>query len=73
MSEPAFILDADPIIPTGIPATAEQVAAMVADPTSPVTEDVIPVLSEPQQPTPEQIADAYAARGEEPVQHEEPS
>jgi hypothetical protein len=54
MSEP-FILDADPIIPTGVPATPEQVAAMVVDPASVVTEDVIPLLVGEQQPTPEMI------------------
>lgn len=61
MSEQPFTLDADPIIPTGIPATAEQVAALVVDPDSPVTEEVIPLLAVDQQPTPEQIEDAIAA------------
>ena len=55
---PDFILDADPLIPTGIPATPEQVAAMIADPDLPITEDTIPLLAEQQQPTPEMIEEA---------------
>jgi hypothetical protein len=50
-----FVLDADPFIPTGVPATPEQVADMLADPTSPVTADVVELLPVEQQPTPEQI------------------
>ena len=53
-----FILDQDPIIPTGVPATREQVAAMIADPDMPVTEDTIPLLDKAQRPTPTQLAAA---------------
>ena len=57
-----FILDQDPIIPTGIPATAEQVAAMIADPAMPVDETMLPALPEGQRPTAAQI-DAATADG----------
>jgi hypothetical protein len=45
-----FVLDVDPLIPTGVPATVEQVEAMIADPESPVTEEIVPLLVEWQQP-----------------------
>jgi hypothetical protein len=45
-----FVLDVDPLIPTGVPATAEQVAAMIADPEHPLTEAALPLLVEWQQP-----------------------
>jgi hypothetical protein len=54
-------LDADPFIPTGVPATPEQVAEMLADPASPVTPDVVELLPVEQQPTPEQIDAAETA------------
>jgi len=53
-----FTLDTDFNIPTGVPATPEQVADMVADPDSPVTLDTIPELVEWQQPSEDQLADA---------------
>lgn len=65
MSDP-FILDRDPIIPTGEAATAEDVAAMIADPESPVTVDVLPLIDPDQVPTPAMIADAFDAQGEGP-------
>ena len=43
-----FILDADPYIPSGVPATPEQVAALVAEGTLPA-EKVIELVAE-QQP-----------------------
>lgn len=58
--QPVFVLDADPLIPTGVAATAEQVAAMIADPDSPVTEATVPLLVPEQQPTPEQVEAAAA-------------
>ena len=61
MSEPSFVIDADPIIPTGVPATSDQVAAMIADPDLPITEAVVPLLVEEQQPTPQQLSQAEAA------------
>lgn len=57
-------LDADPIIPTGLPATAEQVAKMVADPDLPLTIDVLPELPAAQRPTLEQI-EAAAEDGQQ--------
>lgn len=56
-----FILDADPIIPTGVPATPVQVAAMVIDPDNPLTVESIPLLVEAQQPSPEDWAVAVEA------------
>lgn len=55
---PDFVLDADPIIPTGIPATPEQVAQMIADPAIPVDAGVLPELSPEQRPSADQIAAA---------------
>ena len=53
-----FILDQDPIIPTGIPATAEQVAAMIADPDMPIDETILPALDKTQRPTPTMLTNA---------------
>ena len=53
-----FILDQDPLIPTGIPATAEQVAAMIADPDIPIDETILPALDKTQRPTPTMLANA---------------
>ena len=58
-----FILDADPFIPTGVAATAEQVAAMVADPASPVTADTIPMLTAAQRPKAGELIDAIQRAG----------
>ena len=49
------VLDADPYIPTGVPATADQVAVMVYDPDSDVTLETLPLLVDEQQPTLEQL------------------
>jgi len=43
-----FIIDADPYIPSGVPATPEQVAELVADGTLPA--DKVPDLVAEQQP-----------------------
>jgi len=53
-----FTLDADINIPTGIAASPEQVADMVADPGSPVTVEVVAKLDAKQRPD----ADLFAAR-----------
>ena len=53
-----FILDQDPLIPTGIPATKEQVAAMIADPEIPIDETLLPALPKEQRPTAKQISTA---------------
>ncbi len=45
---PDFIIDADPYIPTGIPATPEQVAVLVAEGTLPA--DKVTDLAAEQQP-----------------------
>jgi len=45
---PDFIIDADPFIPTGVPATVEQVAALVAEGTLPA--DKVADLTSEQQP-----------------------
>jgi hypothetical protein len=51
----------DPVIPTGVAATPERVAALVVDPASPITQDLIPALVEEQQPTAEQLDAAVSA------------
>lgn len=43
-----FIIDADPYIPSGVPATPERVAELVADGTLPA--DKVPDLATEQQP-----------------------
>jgi hypothetical protein len=50
-------LDADPLIFTGVPATAEEVLQMLADPDIPITPEVIEALPPEQQPDPDAIAD----------------
>jgi len=45
---PDFIIDADPYIPSGVPATPEQVAVLVAEGTLPA--DKVPDLVAEQQP-----------------------
>lgn len=49
-----FIIDADPFIPSGVPATVEQVTAMVVDGILPA--DKVAALAPDQQP--DSIADA---------------
>ena len=51
-----FIIDADPLIPSGVPATVEQVTAMVVDGVLPA--DKVAALAPDQQP--DSIADAVA-------------
>ncbi len=51
-----FIIDADPLIPSGVPATVEQVTAMVVDGILPA--DKVAALAPDQQP--DSIADAVA-------------
>ena len=51
-----FIIDADPFIPSGVPATVEQVTAMVVDGVLPA--DKVAALAPDQQP--DSIADAVA-------------
>jgi hypothetical protein len=56
MSQP---LDQDPYIPTGVAASPEQVAAMLADEALPeITPEVVALLPDWQQPVVEQVADA---------------
>lgn len=50
-----FTLDADPMIPTGVPADPDRVAELLADPEVPLTAADVERLPEWQQPTPEQI------------------
>jgi len=45
---PDFVIDADPFIPTGVPATPEQVAGLVAEGTLPA--EKVADLSAEQQP-----------------------
>ena len=52
-----FIIDADPFIPSGVPATVEQVTAMVVDGILPA--DKVPELVAEQQP--DDIAEAVAS------------
>lgn len=51
-----YILDADPLIPTGVPATPVEVGLLVLEETLPVA--AIEKLSEEQQPTPEDLGEA---------------
>ncbi len=51
-----FIIDADPFIPSGVPATVEQVTAMVVDGILPVAK-VADLVADQQ---PDSIADAVA-------------
>ena len=51
-----FIIDSDPFIPSGVPATVEQVTAMVVDGILPA--DKVAALAPDQQP--DSIADAVA-------------
>lgn len=73
MSEP-FTLDKDPFIPTGDPATPDDVAAMLVDPEHPLTAATLPLLAEEQRPDLDQVAAAVEASpvvavdGEDPVQ-----
>lgn len=48
-----FILDADPIIPTGIPATPVEVGLLILAETLPA--DAVDKLSAEQQPTPDDL------------------
>ena len=50
-----FVLDKDPFIPTGDPATPDDVVDMLADPESPVTLATIDLISEWQRPSMDQI------------------
>lgn len=52
-----FIIDSDPFIPSGVPATVEEVAAFVVDGILPV--DKVADLHPDQQP--DSVADAVAA------------
>jgi len=52
-----FILDADPLIPTGVPATPEDVLRLLADPDIPLTPEAIDQLPPEQRPDPEAIAE----------------
>lgn len=52
-----FIIDADPLIPTGVPATVEEVTAMVVDGILPAAK--VADLHPDQQP--DNIGDAVAA------------
>ena len=52
-----FIIDADPLIPSGVPATMEQVTAMVVDGILPA--DKVAALAPDQQP--DDIAEAVAS------------
>lgn len=54
-------LDKDPFIFTGVPATAEDVLEMLADPDIPITPEVIEALPPEQQPDPEAIAQVLGA------------
>jgi hypothetical protein len=54
-----FILDADPLIPTGVPADPVQVGALVLDDVLPP--EKIEQLEPSQQPTPEQLGEACVA------------
>jgi hypothetical protein len=69
-----YTLDKDPFIPTGDPATPEEVAAMLVDPESPVTAATIPLLAEWQRPDLDQVTAAVeaspvvAVTGEDPVE-----
>lgn len=63
-----FVLDKDPFIPTGEPATPRDVVDMLADPTSPVTLDTIEKIAEWQRPTMDEImgiADEEVADGDD--------
>jgi len=51
-----FVLDADPIIPTGMPATPVEVGLLILAETLPA--DSIPLLSADQQPTPVDLGQA---------------
>jgi hypothetical protein len=51
-----FILDSDPIIPTGVPATPVEVGLLILADTLPA--DSIPLLSADQQPTPVDLGQA---------------
>ena len=51
-----FILDADPIIPTGIPATPVEVGLLILADTLPAT--AVDKLAADQQPTPEDLGQA---------------
>lgn len=53
-----FVIDQDVFIPTGVPATPEQVADLIADPDIPLTEDHIPLIAEDQRPSREQLDNA---------------
>ena len=53
-----YIIDADPFIPSGVPATVEQVTAMVVDGVLPA--DKVPDLHPNQRP--DDIAEAVAYR-----------
>lgn len=52
-----FIIDSDPFIPSGVPATVDEVTAMVVDGILPA--DKVPDLAPEQQP--DSVADAVAA------------
>lgn len=60
MSEDQAI-DVDVFIPTGVEATPEQVAGMLADPAHPLNK--LDALPERQRPTVEQVEAVAAARG----------
>ena len=51
-----FILDTDPLIPTGVPADPVQVGILVIEDVLPA--ESIPALAEAQQPTPEDLGAA---------------
>lgn len=57
MSDEFFVLDKDPAIFTGVPATQDDVLLMIADPESPVTPEVLDALPPEQRPEPEAIAE----------------
>ena len=54
-----FILDTDPLIPTGVPADPVQVGILVIEDVLPA--ESIPALDEAQQPTPEDLGAACVA------------
>jgi len=54
-----FILDTDPLIPTGVPADPVQVGILVIEDVLPA--ESIPALAEAQQPTPEDLGAACVA------------
>ena len=56
-----FVLDSDPLIPTGVPADPVQVGALILGDVLPA--DAITELVADQQPTPEDLGAACVASG----------